>query len=311
MFGIISYRSLWEGWQIEWLQLEYFKVVAQLGHITKASEILCITQPSLSNTIRRLEEEVGVQLFDRRGRNIQLNEYGKLFLEGVESATNAIASSIEKIRQLKMQQDERVTIIAPSLQAFPDLIKFLVEKSPHIAFLNGNISQDEIIKKLKSGEADFCISIVSSIEDSTLAYAILEEDSMYAVVSSSHRLAGNDKVRLTDLKDEHFASFEKNSTKHSQFEGFCKSAGFAPRIMFEGTTLDDVLVAVSSGKFIAMLSWNAYRQNRMKGIACLKIVDPILLIQRRLYWSKVQTNKSYSANAVKYSIVDFFSFPAI
>ncbi len=70
---------------MELLHLRYFRVVARLEHITKAAEELCIAQPSLSKTIRHLEQEVGVPLFDRPGRSIRLNQFGKAFLEHIET----------------------------------------------------------------------------------------------------------------------------------------------------------------------------------------------------------------------------------
>ncbi len=63
------------------LQLKYFQVAAQLEHMTRAAERLSIAQPSLSQSIAKLEEELGVPLFDRQGRRIQLNQFGRVFLK--------------------------------------------------------------------------------------------------------------------------------------------------------------------------------------------------------------------------------------
>lgn len=60
-------------------QLEYFKVVAEMQHMTHAAERLNISQPALSKSISNIEQEIGVPLFDRQGRSISLNRYGKLF----------------------------------------------------------------------------------------------------------------------------------------------------------------------------------------------------------------------------------------
>ncbi len=69
---------------MELLQLKYFQTVARLEHMTKAAEELHIAQPSLSKTIARLEKDLGVPLFDRQGRQITLNSFGKVFLKRVE-----------------------------------------------------------------------------------------------------------------------------------------------------------------------------------------------------------------------------------
>ena len=69
---------------MEWHQLEYFKVVAQMQHVTHAAEELSISQPALSRSIAKLEEELGFPLFDRSGKGIVLNRYGQIFLQYVE-----------------------------------------------------------------------------------------------------------------------------------------------------------------------------------------------------------------------------------
>lgn len=75
------------------LHLKYFQTVARMEHITKASHKLNIAQPALSKTISSLEKELGVQLFDRKGRYIVLNEYGRLFLKRVDSILDLVESS--------------------------------------------------------------------------------------------------------------------------------------------------------------------------------------------------------------------------
>lgn len=70
---------------MEWEQLEYFQTLARIQHVTKAAETLSITQPALSRSIVRLENYLGVPLFDRQGRSITLNKYGERFLKRVDS----------------------------------------------------------------------------------------------------------------------------------------------------------------------------------------------------------------------------------
>lgn len=75
---------------MELLQLYYFRTVAKNQHMTNAAEELRIAQPALSKTIARLEEDLGVPLFDRQGRSIKLNTFGQAFLRKVETALNAL-----------------------------------------------------------------------------------------------------------------------------------------------------------------------------------------------------------------------------
>lgn len=72
--------------------LRYFVTLAHLEHYTKAADVLAITQPSLSHAISSLEEELGVKLFEKNGRNVSLTKYGKSFLEDVEQTLNRLDS---------------------------------------------------------------------------------------------------------------------------------------------------------------------------------------------------------------------------
>ena len=81
--------------------LRYFSTLAHIEHYTKAADILAITQPSLSYAISTLEEELGVKLFEKNGRNVTLTKYGKVFLKDVEEVLNRLDSSVNSlIREL-------------------------------------------------------------------------------------------------------------------------------------------------------------------------------------------------------------------
>ncbi len=85
---------------MEWNQLQYFQVMARLQHFTRAAETLLISQPALSRSISRLEEELGVTLFDRQGHTVTLNRYGQVFLNRVNCAMQEISEGIKEIQHL-------------------------------------------------------------------------------------------------------------------------------------------------------------------------------------------------------------------
>src|SRR5262245_23909416 len=84
-FGMQSMHECYRSC-VEWQQLLYFREVAQQQHFTAAANRLTLSQPALSRSIARLEHELGVPLFDREGRSVRLNRYGKAFLAHVERA---------------------------------------------------------------------------------------------------------------------------------------------------------------------------------------------------------------------------------
>ena len=87
---------------MELLQLTYFLELAESEHVTKTAEKLMISQPALSLTIRRLEDELGAALFDRNGRNIRLNENGRLFRTYAEDALRLLQEGKSELSQRKI-----------------------------------------------------------------------------------------------------------------------------------------------------------------------------------------------------------------
>ena len=80
-------------------QLQYFKVLAQEEHYTRAAQMLSITQPSLSHAISQLEQELGTRLFEKKGRNVVLTRYGKMFLPYVEESLKVLNEGVQRIQE--------------------------------------------------------------------------------------------------------------------------------------------------------------------------------------------------------------------
>jgi DNA-binding transcriptional LysR family regulator len=91
---------------LEFLQLKYFQEVAKYEHFTRASENLHIAQSTLSISISRLEEELGVQLFDRIGKHIKLNRYGKVFLDRVDKVFLQLEVGKKELQDMAENKDQ-------------------------------------------------------------------------------------------------------------------------------------------------------------------------------------------------------------
>ena len=94
-------------------QLKYFRELANNGHLTRTAEQLYITQTTLSNTIKNLESQLGVKLFDRTGRTIQLNEAGKIYLAYVNEALQALDNAAVALEDHKQGKQQAVAVATP------------------------------------------------------------------------------------------------------------------------------------------------------------------------------------------------------
>ena len=162
--------------------LTYFKKVAELQHITRASEELHVAQPSLSRTISRLEKELGVQLFERSGKNIILNSYGEILLKH----TNRILQELKDIEQeIGDAAGERSRTVTLSLYAasklLPELVMAFKHEYPSIRL---QIIQEDLTKNQPNG----CdLTLFSSMQPCTQDYSVtlIEEEILLALPDSN------------------------------------------------------------------------------------------------------------------------------
>lgn len=185
---------------MEWQQLEYFQKVAQLQHITEASVQLCVTQPALSRAIARLEAELGVPLFDRKGRSIYLNNYGKLFLQRVNRILSGTSKEKKKSKTFLKPDSGEISIgFIHTLGAsiIPDLISKFKQKYPNTRFILNQNSSNYLLNKLESSKIDFCFGKLFDINPE-LSYVDLYTEDLYLLVPKGHFLADKKNVQIED-----------------------------------------------------------------------------------------------------------------
>jgi DNA-binding transcriptional LysR family regulator len=107
---------------IDLLQLRYFQIVAKHQHLTKAAEALNITQPALSKMIAKLENNLGYELFDRKGRQIQLNKLGESYLRTVEHVFLYLKEGEKELAYLAEKQNNLISISVTIPSILPELL---------------------------------------------------------------------------------------------------------------------------------------------------------------------------------------------
>lgn len=271
---------------MEWQQLEYFRAVAKKEHFTKAAEQLAISQPALSRSITKLEEELGVALFDRTGRSVQLNSNGKLFLKRVDRALQEIQDGIEEIRQFNDPYAGTVSLaflLTFGLHILPDLISKFNRMYPKVEFLLYQNPTTVILRQLLHSEVDLCI-IGSLGNQRGVSWHRLIEEELFIYVPTDHRLADREAVRLEEVAGEPFISFKKGYGMRTLTDEFCRQAGFAPLIKFEG---DDVATAtglVSAGLGITLIpAFSGIDSGRIKQ---LRVSEPHCRREIGLAWAE-------------------------
>jgi len=167
------------------LQLRYFQVVARVEHMTKAAEELLISQPSLSKTIRRLEKEIGVPLFDRQGRSIRLNQFGKACLEHTASLFQELEEGQCQVRDMAGLEHGEVSLVASSLHGLPALLHSFQLLHPFVHFHLSQRSPTEMPQQLETGACDFCF-LSTPLLKPHIKWKTLQTEEILLVVPPDH-----------------------------------------------------------------------------------------------------------------------------
>ncbi|MCY9669781.1 LysR family transcriptional regulator [Paenibacillus alginolyticus] len=290
---------------MEFIQLHYFQTVARLEHMTKAAEELQIAQPSLSKTIARLENDLGVHLFDRKGRQIRLNPFGKAFLARVERAFMELNEGKRELNDLAGLHEGTVTLAVTIPRILPELLGAFLTQFPHVRLRQLIESTSSMRRLLENGEIDLCISSIP-IEGSDIEWKPLMTEEIFLLAPPEHRLADRDAISLSEVKDEPFISMNEGYGFRNLTDAFCREAGFTPNIAFEGDEPNIIGSLVRKGLGVAFVPALSLPDTTVPSPVRLRITSPACHRTIGMAWSKSRY-LSQAAGRFQQFIVDYFA----
>lgn len=258
---------------MDWRQLEYFRTVARLQHVTRAAERLGMTQPALSRAMTRLERELGLPLFQRTGRSIRLTRYGAAFLPRVERALTEVEEGRRELADLSGAAAGVVALgFLRTLGAeyVPQLVRRYRAGHPDVRFTFSQDNGSVLERELEAGELDLCFMPVP-VDNPRLEVRHVADQELVLIVPPDHALAGRRSVRLRDVAEEPFVSFKAGHAMRKVVDDLCAAAGFAPQITFEGDESSSVRGFVAAGLGVAIVPI----PGTTRGIALLRVAEPV------------------------------------
>lgn len=259
------------------LQLQYFRTIAKLENLTKASELLFVAQPNLSVSISRLEADLGVPLFDRRKGRITLTPTGRVFLEHVERVLYELESGVDHVRDIEDAVKNQIRVAGSIIDLMSDILLQFYPENKDVSIKQLNCPNAHISQKVLSDEVDLGF-VYGTPPTEGLEYSLLDSCERVLMVNENHQLASVGYANLRDLSGERFiCSYARDDDVF--FKEIGPQTGFRPRIHFEcdAMQIETSLVATGMGIMIVPVAHylKLLRADPELPIKCIRIRDPL------------------------------------
>jgi DNA-binding transcriptional LysR family regulator len=279
---------------MELRHLRYFVAVAEHRHVTRAAESLGIQQPPLSQQIKALEHELGVQLLRRKPRGVELTEPGAVFLERARAILAEVDRAYSTARRTARGEEGRVVVgftsSAPFHPFVPRVIRMFREASPHVSLVLEESGSSELVQGLHNETVDAAF-IRSPVADvvGLLVQPLLQEP-MLVALPTGHALASTptEPLELGELATQIFILYKRPGAPglYDSIITACRGAGFSPRVGQEAPRIVSTLNLVAAGLGVSIVP-ESLRRLQMDGVVYRKLADsahitaPLILACRR------------------------------
>lgn len=283
--------------QIELRQLRYFLEVANQLHFRKAAASLLISQPALSRQIKQLEENVGVLLFERDSRKVQLTEAGCFYRDEVRLILQELDRSNRLIKQLAagVRAEIKVGFLGSAMQTvIPEMLLQLESQHPHIKTSLEELSNIAQIEGVLSQRLDLGFVRLTPLSDHLGMYP-LHQDSFSLVVPEDHVLNETNFNSLSQCKDHPFILFDATYSPQyfANIMSLFEEAGFSPKTSHKSVHAQTIFTLVEKGLGLAIVPTALQKGFRMK----VRFISLEHMKQRAvlsLIWHKNSRNKALS-----------------
>jgi DNA-binding transcriptional LysR family regulator len=266
---------------MELRHLRYFTAVVECNGYREASRRLHIAQPSISEAVSDLEDELGLKLFSRTHRNARVTAEGEIFYADavriLQHAETAILTA-KRAAQGKVGRLSIGFIGSATLSFLPDLIRRYKLEYPNVKLSLHDLYPVELDKACDRGEIDIAITRTLSVERSKNRQSrVLLRDPLVAVFPRSRKLK-NKKIRLADLANERFILFHRQGAPavFDTIVGACRSQGFSPRVENEPNSMQTTLSLVEAEEGIAIVPASTSNL-RSNGVQFVRLVPDLYL----------------------------------
>ncbi len=240
---------------MELRQLEYFQMASRLKNITRAAKRLRVSQPNITVAIKKLEAELGIQLFDRSQKQLSLTPEGAVFLERVNTALRCLNDAVAEVNDFKQLQKGVIKIGIPSMMGaflFPKIFSGFQTRHPSLDVLLFEEGSIAIREMLDRDELDFGIVITSDASPS-LNILPMTRSQLVACVPAASSLAKKNKITNEDIADANLIVMKQGSYLRQIVQDRFHAINVKPNIVLESSQITTIKGLVAHGVGIAFL----------------------------------------------------------
>ena len=255
-------------------QLRYFCAIAQTGSFSRAAEQCHVAQPSLSQQILKLEDELGVRLFDRLGRSVRLTEVGKTFLPRARAVLRELEAARGDVVERKDSIAGPVTVgaiptVAPYL--LPSILTAFSKKFPQAQLTVIEEITPVLLDRLRASTVDVAILALPIRGHEFDSFPLLTEP-LFAVLPEKHPLAHRRSISLKDVRKEPFLLLRDGHCFRENAVAACDRARVHPQVIFESGQFSSLLGMVGAGMGVSLIPQMAV--DKKAGCRYVSISDP-------------------------------------
>ena len=272
-------------------QLRYFLAVADRLHFGRAAAALHISQPPLSRAIRALEQRLGVVLFARSRRRVELTPEGTRLLGEARRMLGQLERTVQEVRGMARGEEGRLRIGFVSLADYgvlPGLLKAFKSARPGITLALREMLSPEQAAALAAGELDFALLLPPVPDAEPLEHLVVQRERFVAALPSRHRLAaGKGKLAVSALAGEPFVMVPRDIAPglYDIVTGLAARAGISFNVAQEAIQMQTVVSLVSSGLGVAIVPGSIANLGR-RGVVYREIADRHPRLDLWLAWPR-------------------------
>ena len=240
---------------MEMHQLRYVVAVSREGNFSRAAAQCHVSQPSLSQQILKLEEELGERLFDRMKREAKLTPHGEAFLpRAVRILEEVDAARREASDAHGLLRGRLIVGVLPTIAPYllPQVLAEFAEKFPGVELIVHEDTTARLLKLAQAYEIDFALAS-RPIQDQRMEVKDLFTEELRLALPRGHRLARKRTVRLADIEKEPFIVMKEGHCLGDQVLNFCERRDLKPTINFRSAQLETIQALVRSGVGISLV----------------------------------------------------------